>query len=144
MPYSYDENQRAPVDLRKRSDSPLVQDGFGPTWDHVNARWHLWGSEATQGAFAFNDDQLLLVTTLAVAELQVSRSYEQRFAEMRIFRIFAARSARVTGRQRAKLRPAARSPARVFWVFGHIRELRWSAARWLDGVSEGLAGMRTG
>ena len=71
-----DDNQDAWLQFENLRDEASAQSTKGANWDHANANIHLWKMEADQATFTYDDDQPLLVTTVVMAELAVSRSFE--------------------------------------------------------------------
>ena len=69
--------------------------GYAAAWVHGNARWHMWRSEATGEAFKYNEDELMITSTMVVAELQVSRNFDPLFVEAPIFQVLSAADSQV-------------------------------------------------
>ena len=51
-----EDNQKASDDLERIADEAPDCEWFGAAWDYANARWHVRQSEATEEAYAFDEE----------------------------------------------------------------------------------------
>ena len=91
------DDHQAWLELGKLRDGAPAQSAKGDFRDRATALFHLWKMEADEAAFACNYGQLLLATTVATAELAVSRSFERDFLEARISESTIVASTQIAG-----------------------------------------------
>ena len=91
---SYEGSQKALEGLKLMAGEAPESDWFRAA---QRARWHLCQSDANNEAFASEEDQPSVAATLAVAEFQVSLSYEKRFLKAYISKILTEANTQITG-----------------------------------------------
>ena len=70
---------------------------LGHDWDHANASYWFWATDAREDAFVYNEDVLLVAGTAGAAEFEVSRSFSASSVGERIFKVLIDHNTQLAG-----------------------------------------------
>ena len=66
-------------------------------WEHADASFWLWATEASKEPCAYNEKKLLAAATIYVAVFEVSRIFSASSAEEHFFKVLIAANTQITG-----------------------------------------------
>ena len=100
---SFEDNRKASDERKWIPDEAPDFEWSGADWDHAAARWLFRHSDATNEAYTFDEDRLLVAATLVAAEFEVSRSFDSRVVEAYIFLVLTAANSQIASLRRGRL-----------------------------------------
>ena len=99
---SDDDDHKALEEQKRVVEAAHASETTGADWGCGNAHWWPSQTEAQQGAFVYDEDQLLIAVTLVAANFQVSRIFDAPLVENDLFKVSTAANTQATGRRRGR------------------------------------------